>query len=112
MKFMKVAASLMLAASGAGLAGLAQAKVSPEEAARIGLEGTELTPIGAIRAGNADGTIPAWDGGIKTPPAGYEDGKWYVDPYKDDQVLFTITAQNYQQHEDKLSAGTIAMLKK
>ncbi|WP_372719072.1 DUF1329 domain-containing protein, partial [Immundisolibacter sp.] len=112
MKFIKVAASLMLAASGAGLAGLAQAKVSPEEAARIGLEGTELTPVGAIRAGNADGTIPAWDGGIKTPPAGYEDGKWYVDPYQDDQVLFTITAQNYQQHEDKLSAGTIAMLKK
>lgn len=69
------------------LASIAMAKVSPEEAAKLGLEGTELTPTGAIRGGNADGTIPAWEGGIKTPPAGYEDGKWYVDPFADDKPL-------------------------
>ncbi|HCO43955.1 MAG TPA: DUF1329 domain-containing protein, partial [Gammaproteobacteria bacterium] len=90
----------------------ASAKVSPEEAAKLGIEGTELTPHGAIRAGNADGSIPAWEGGIKTPPAGYEVGGWYLDPFADDQVLFTITAQNYQQYADKLSTGQIAMLKK
>lgn len=33
------------------------AMVSSEEAARLGIEGTELTPMGAIRAGNADGSI-------------------------------------------------------
>lgn len=90
----------------------ASAKVSPEEAARLGIEGTELTPMGAIRAGNADGSIPAWEGGIKAPPAGYEEGKWYVDPYRDDQILLTITAQNFEQYADKLSAGTVALLKK
>ena len=84
---------------------LAVAKVSPEEAAKLGIEGTELTPMGAIRAGNADGSIPAWDGGIKTPPAGYVGRLVYVDPYADDKILFTITAQNYQQYEDKLSPG-------
>ena len=75
------------------------------------MDGTPLTPLGAIRAGNEDGSIPAWEGGIKQPPASYEVGKWYVDPYADDEVLFTITAQNYLQYEDKLSHGTIAMLK-
>ena len=33
---------------------------TPEELAKLGLEGTELTPAGAIRAGNAQGTIPTW----------------------------------------------------
>lgn len=88
------------------------AKVSPEEAAKLGIEGTELTPVGAIRAGNADGTIPAWEGGITQPPAGYTEGGWYVDPYADDKILFTITAQNYEQYADKLTPGQIAMLKK
>ncbi len=99
-------------AFGIVLSATAAAKVSPEEAAKLGIEGTELTPLGAIRAGNADGSIPAWEGGIKTPPAGYVEGGWYIDPYADDQILFTITAQNYEQHADKLSAGQIAMMKK
>ena len=96
----------------AALAGNAAAKVSPEQAAKLGVEGTELTPFGAIRAGNADGTIPAWEGGIKTPPAGYKEGGWYVDPYADDKPLFSITGQNYQQYADKLTAGQVAMFKK
>jgi hypothetical protein len=47
--------------------------------------------MGAEKAGNADGTIPAWDGGI-TRPAGYKPGKHYVDPFAADKPLFTITA--------------------
>jgi len=94
------------------LSGNVVAKVTAEEAAKLGVDGTELTPVGAIRAGNADGTIPAWEGGIKTPPAGYKEGDWYIDPYADDKPLFTITAQNYQQYADKLTAGQIAMMKK
>ena len=45
------------------LAAPALAKISAEEAARLG--GEELTPMGAERAGNADGSIPAWTGGLK-----------------------------------------------
>jgi hypothetical protein len=37
------------------------AAVSPQEAAKLG---TTLTPVGAEKAGNADGSIPAWTGGI------------------------------------------------
>ncbi|HEX4857478.1 MAG TPA: DUF1329 domain-containing protein, partial [Usitatibacteraceae bacterium] len=112
MKAIISVASLALAVVVSGVPTAANAKVSPEEAAKLGIEGTELTPLGAIRAANADGSIPAWEGGIKTPPAGYTQGGWYIDPYADDKVLFTITAQNHEQYKDKLSAGQIAMLNK
>ena len=45
----------------------ANAAVPAEEAAKLG---GELTPFGAIQAGNADGSIPAWQGGITAPPSG------------------------------------------
>ena len=76
-----------------------------------GPRAVELTPFGAEQAGNANGTIPAWDGGITTPPAGYQKGMHHPDPYADDQVLFTITAENMEQYADKLTAGQQAMLK-
>lgn len=87
----------------------ADAKVSAEEAAK--LKG-ELTPMGAVRAGNADGTIPAWEGGITKPPAGYKPGERHPDPYPDDTILFTITAENVDQYVDKLSPGQVAMFKR
>lgn len=81
---------------------------SEDEVAKLGVTGTELTPNGAIRAGNADGTIPEWTGGITEVPSGFE---WpnYVDPYEDDEILFTITAENYQEYKDNLTDGQIAM---
>ena len=54
------------------------AAVSADQADRLG---KDLTPMGGEKAGNADGTIPAWDGGITTPPAGYEKGMHHPDPY-------------------------------
>ena len=89
-----------------------QAKVSAEEAAQLGLTGTPLTPVGAERAGNAEGTIPEWTGGITEYPEGYVPGGWYVDPFADDEILFTITAQNYKQYADKLTPGTQALFER
>lgn len=86
--------------------GTLYAKVSQEEAAKLG---NELTPLGGDAKANADGSIPAYEGGITTPPAGYKPGKGYVDPYAGDNVLFTITAQNMAQYKDKLSPGQIAL---
>ncbi len=96
----------------AGMQMSVQAKISAEEAAKLGVEGTPLTPMGAERAGNADGTIPAWTGGITEIPAGFVAGGNYVDPYADDEKLFTITADNYQQYEANLTAGQIELFKK
>ncbi|WP_369812357.1 DUF1329 domain-containing protein [Alkalimonas delamerensis] len=84
----------------------ALAKITPEQAARLG---QDLTPIGAERAGNAEGTIPEWTGGILTPPAGFQPGDHHPDPFADDNVLFVIDSSNVNQHRDKLSPGQIAL---
>ncbi|MFT3666434.1 DUF1329 domain-containing protein [Piscinibacter sp.] len=87
----------------------AWAAVSAEEAARLK---TTLTPLGAERAGNKDGSIPAWNGGLTTPlPSDKPDGR-RGDPFKDEKPLYSITAKNADQHAAKLTDGTLAMLRK
>ncbi len=85
-----------------------QAAVKPSEAARLG---ADLTPLGAETAGNADGTIPAWNGGILTPPAGYKVGDHHPDPFAADKPLYTVTPSNLGQYESKLTAGSVSLLK-
>ena len=83
----------------------AAAKLTPEELAKLGLNEGELTPSGAIRAGNTDGSIPEWKfEPLKTPPD-FKPGTFHPDPYADDKILFTITAQNYKEYADKLTVG-------
>lgn len=84
------------------------AAISPADADRLG---RDLTPLGGEKAGNADGTIPAWEGGITQPPAGYTPGMHHPDPYAADSMLFSITGANADQYADKLSAGHLALLK-
>ncbi len=84
-----------------------QAKISAEDAARLG---KDLTPLGGEMAGNADGTIPAWTGGITHPPANYKPGDHHPDPFPEDKVLFKITKANMAQYADKLSEGYKALL--
>lgn len=86
---------------------LTSGKVSQSEADRLG---KDLTPLGAIKAGNADGTIPAWDGGITSAPAGYTKGMHHLDPFSGERPLYTITARNMGQYADKLTAGHKALL--
>ena len=80
----------------------AHALITEEEANKLG---KQLTPIGAIKAGNKDGTIPPWTGGIRSAPKGFKSGQHHPDPYANDKMLFKITAQNYKQYEAKLSEG-------
>ena len=84
------------------------AAAPPEPAATLG--GAELTPLGAERAANADGSIPAWTGGITAPPPGYDPGRQHTDPFADDPVLFRISAGNMDQFADRLSEGQKALL--
>ncbi len=72
--------------------------------------GKTLTPLGGEVAGNTDGSIPKWEGGITTPPAGYEKGKHFVDPYASDQILFTINQSNISQYTDKMTEGHKALV--
>ena len=86
----------------------ASAAVTEQEAAKLG---KELTPVGAERAGNKDGTIPEWTGGMTTAPAGWKAGQKRIDPYAADKPLFSIDASNVDKYRDKLSEGQVALVK-
>ena len=91
------------------LAQTSLAAVSPEEAQQLG---ATLTAFGAEKAGNADGSIPAYTGGLANT-LGYspKTSARYVDPYKDEKPLYSITAANMAQYEASLAPGTRALLK-
>ena len=92
---------------GCVLASPASAGVPADQVARLG---QDLTPLGGERAGNADGTIPEWTGGITEPPAGYTVGEHHRDPFAGDRPLFVIDATNLDEHRDRLSVGHQRML--
>ena len=91
-----------------GCSQMAQAAVSAEESAKLG---KELTPVGAEKAANAAGSIPAWDGGITSAPAEYKGDRRYINPFKSDQPTHEINAQNYQEHADQLTEGQQALFR-
>jgi hypothetical protein len=99
-------------AAGIGLAlgiGQAWAGAKPDQIHRLS---EDLTPMGSERAGNADGTIPEWTGGITEPPAGYQPGDHHPNPFPEDKPLFRIDGSNHGQYADKLSPGQAATLAK
>jgi hypothetical protein len=103
----KIKVALLL---GSMAAGSAFAAVSPEQAAQLG---TTLTPMGAEMAGNADGSIPAWDPNGGPVPAGFVPGSGnYIDPFPDDKPIYTVNGSNWQEYKDQLTAGTIGMFEK
>ncbi|WGV20149.1 DUF1329 domain-containing protein [Pseudomonas putida] len=88
----------------------AQAAVSTDQAARLG---SSLTAIGAEKAGNADGSIPAYQGGLQTPPASYQSGaSMRPDPFASDKPLLVIDASNAEQYKSQLTATTLELLKR
>ncbi len=86
-------------------AGSAYAKVSQQEASKLG---RTLTAVGAQVAANAAGSIPAYTGGLAqdttTDP--------YANRYAHEQPLFLINKDNVAQHKDNLTEGQLAMFKK
>jgi hypothetical protein len=87
----------------------AMAAVGADEAAKLK---SELTPLGAEKAGNKDGSIPAWTGGHTTAIPGDKAGGRRGDPFKDEKPLYTVNAKNAEQYAAVLTDGTKAMLKK
>ena len=99
---------LWLAMLLAAAAPAARGAVSEAEAARLE---TDLTPMGAERAGNAEGTIPAWTGGITAPPPDYRPGEHHPDPYPGDPILYTVTAADLEARGALLCDGQKALLR-
>jgi len=85
------------------------AAVTTEQAHKLG---HQLTPLGAEKPGNQDGSIPEWSGGLSIAPQGYSEGQHMVDPYVGDMVLYQIDATNYQEYKAQLTVGQIALFQK
>jgi hypothetical protein len=101
-----VIAAAVLTLSHAGAASGA----TPQEASKLG---TTLTAVGAERDGNADGSIPAYTGGLTEAPAGFvKESGVRPDPFASERPLFSIDAKNVDQYVDKLTEGTKALLRK
>ena len=105
--FLLVCTSMGLTLGTAGMP--ASAGLTEAEIARLG---QDLTPSGAEKAGNKEGTIPPWEGGQNKPLPGFDPAKGYIDPYADDKPLLTITAANMAEHKDKLAPGQMEMLRR
>jgi hypothetical protein len=87
----------------------ASASVSVDEAATLK---STLTPLGAEKAGNKEGTIPAWTGGLTTATPGFTNGGRRPDPFASDKPLFSVNAKNMAQYADKLTDGVKALMQK
>ena len=106
---MKFKSKILVATLSTAFVGSAFAAVSADEAKQLG---TTLTPWGAEKAGNKEGTIPAYTGEGTKKPASYnpkEPGQ-KPDPFNE-KPLFSITAQNYTKYADKLQ-GSAEMFKR
>ena len=90
-RYIFIAAILLLTFAGAALGA-----VTAEEAKKLG---TTLTALGAEKAGNKDGSIPEYTGGIAKAPANYTKKGWRPDPFADEKPLFAITAKNMDQYK-------------
>lgn len=100
---------IMAMALAMALSTIAGAGVAPDEAAKLK---STLTPLGGEKAGNKDGSIPAWDGGLTKAPAGFIEGGRRPDPFAAENPLYSVTAKNMDQYADKLTDGVKAMLKR
>ena len=78
-----------------------QAQLTAEEIARLG---ADLTPMGAEKAGNAAGTIPAWTGELRQPES-YKSGDHHSDPFAADKPRVVINKSNLDQFNQQLSEG-------
>lgn len=88
---------------------LTWAATAAEDPARLS---KDLTPAGAERAGNKDGTIPEWTGA--SPFSGtWKPGTRRSDAFrfKDDKPLFSIDASNVDKYVQHLTPGQIARIK-
>jgi hypothetical protein len=103
---LKSGSLLSLAMSLTLVSGASMAKISTEDAAKLS---NELTPMGAVRDANADGSIPKWTGGIKELPKGFTKGDHHLDPYPTDSVKYTVTSKNLAQYQSLLTPGQVKL---
>ncbi|MDN4546356.1 DUF1329 domain-containing protein [Pseudomonas sp. C32] len=86
------------------------AAVTQSEAKQLG---TQLTAVGAEMAGNADGSIPPYTGGLTTPPAGFQkDSGRRPDPFAQEKPLYSVNAKNMDKYSGHLTESVKVLMKR
>lgn len=98
--------------AGSSLLALRSGYVHAQAAQSAAALNTTLTPMGAQREGNADGSIPAWTGGYTQVPSGWQPGDSMPDFFADEQPVVVVDASNMADYADRLSDGIMNMMKK
>jgi hypothetical protein len=98
--------TLLLALTVALSSSGAMAKSSADDTAKLG---NELTPMGAVKAANKDGSIPEWTGGITKAPEGYTVGDHHLDPFPGDKIKYSVNAQNVEEYKSLLTPGQMKL---
>ena len=107
---MKSAKTLLAIGMMLAYAGSAWAALSTDEAKKLG---STLTQVGAEKAGNKDGSIPEYSGGLTSAPAGVaKGGSLPGDPFAGEKPLFSIDQRNMGKYADKLTDGQKTLMKK
>jgi hypothetical protein len=99
----------LMALAIASLTASAFAAVSADEAKQLG---TTLTAVGAEKAGNKDGTIPEYTGGLKDIPGVQKRSGIRPSPFEGEKPRLVIDAKNVAQYADKLTEGTKELIKR
>lgn len=107
---MKTGITFLTMATGLMVSSTLLAAVSEGEAEKLG---DTLTLWGAEKAGNKEGTIPPYNGGIE-PPDSYDPDNPGIrpNPFADEKPSLIIDASNYEKHKDKLTSGSVALFEK
>ncbi len=99
---------------GAGILAAGALGIAATVTAQQARLGAELTPMGAEKAANAAGTIPAWEGGLKSAAdagaTGFKPGGHHPDPFAADKPAYKVDATNVAKYEANLTAGHKALL--
>ena len=72
----------------------------------------DVSLIGANPAGNAESGLPAWEGGVTSPPPGFDSAQGYKNPFEGDKPLFAVDASNMGEHARVLTPGLQQLLKR
>jgi hypothetical protein len=107
---MRLPLILLSASATLGFSYAAYAAAPADQVAKLG---QSLTQLGAEKAGNADGSIPAYTGGNTTLPAGFTSGdSMRPNPYADEKPTTVIDGKNAAQHPERLTATVTELLKR
>lgn len=105
----KIALIGVVAVAALSFSHTSNATVTAEEASKLK---SSLMPLGGEKAGNKDGSIPEWSGGLTNSIPGAKLGDIPTALFANEKPLLQITSKNMSQYADKLTDGAQALLKK